>query len=130
MPSEFFSNSQGRIYTSLMRFSRTHSVCTSATKDVYILPLTVSRETKIFSCQLPRTYIRPSCTSPAVNDVYIRPHKVTYFRCLVVGCIFLWLLSYIYKVLDIIEIISNCNTNSQGRIYWDSCATNKRVCML
>ena len=53
-------------------------------------PLTVSRETKIFSCQQPRTYIRPSCTSPAANDVYIRPHKVTYFRCLVVGCIFFW----------------------------------------
>ena len=59
-------------------------------------------------------YIRPSCTSPAAIDVYIRPHKVTF---LVVGYIFLWLLSYIYKVLDIIEIMSNGNTNSQGRMY-------------
>ena len=62
-------------------------------------------------------YIRPSWTSPAANDVYIRPHKVNFYICLVVRCIFLWLLSYIYKVLDITEIMSNCNTNSQGRIY-------------
>ena len=62
-------------------------------------------------------YIRPSCTLPPANDVYARPHKVTFYRCLVVGCIFLWLLNYIYKPLEIIEIISNCNTNSQGRIY-------------
>ena len=62
-------------------------------------------------------YIRPSCTSPAANDVYIRPHKVTFYRCLVAGCISLWLLSYIYKALDIIEIMSNCNIHSQGRIY-------------
>ena len=62
-------------------------------------------------------YIRPSCTSPAANDVYIRPHKVTFYRCLVVGCIFFWLLNYIYKPLGIIEIMSNCDANSQGRIY-------------
>ena len=62
-------------------------------------------------------YISPSCTSPATNDVYIRLHKVTFYRCLVVGCIFLWLLSYIYKPFDIIEIMSNCNTNNQRRIY-------------
>ena len=62
-------------------------------------------------------YIRPSCTSPAANDVYIRPNKVTFYRYLVVGCVFLWLLSYIYKPLDIIEIMSNCNTNSQRRMY-------------
>ena len=43
-------NSQGRTYTSLMRSTRTHSVWTSATKDVYIRPLTVSHTTKIFSC--------------------------------------------------------------------------------
>ena len=62
-------------------------------------------------------YISPSCTLPAANNVYICSHKVTFYRCLVVRCIFLWLLSYIYKVLDIIEIMPNCNTNSQGRIY-------------
>ena len=62
-------------------------------------------------------YIRSSCTSPAANDVYIRLHKVTFYRLLLVGCMFLLLLSYIYKPLDIIEIMSNCNTNSQGRIY-------------
>ena len=62
-------------------------------------------------------YIRPSCTSPAANDVYIRSHKVIFYRCLVVGCVFLWLLSYINKPLVIIEIMSNCNTNSQEGIY-------------
>ena len=58
-------------------------------------------------------YIHPSCTSPAANNIYIGPHKVTFYRCFVVGCKFLWLLSYIYKPLDIIEIMSNCNNNNQ-----------------
>ena len=90
-----FSN-QRRIYTFSYCFACDQNIFMPATKDVYI---------------------RPSCTSPAANNVYIRPHKVTFYRSLVVGCIFLWLLSYIYKALDIIEITSNCNTNSQGRIY-------------
>ena len=30
--------------------------------------------------------------------------------------VFIWLLSYIYKTFDIIEIMSNCNTINQGRI--------------
>ena len=53
----------------------------------------------------------------AANDVHIRPHKVIFYRCLDVGCVFLWLLNCNYKPLDIIEIMSNCNTNSQGLIY-------------
>ena len=62
-------------------------------------------------------YVRPSCTTAAANDVYICLQKITFYRCLFVACIFLWVLSYTYKPLDIIEIMSNCNTNSQGRIY-------------
>ena len=42
---------------SLMHTTYTHSNCTSATKDLYIRPLTVLRATKIFSCLQPRTYI-------------------------------------------------------------------------
>ena len=90
-----FSN-QRRIYTFSYCFAGDQNIFMPPTKDVYI---------------------RPSCTPPATNDVYIRPHKVIFYRCLVVGYIFLSLLSYIYKALDIIEIMSNCNTNSQGRIY-------------
>ena len=56
-------------------------------------------------------------TLSEANDVYIRPHKVTFYRCLVFGYIFLWLLSYIYRLLDIIEVISNCNTNNRECIY-------------
>ena len=61
-------------------------------------------------------YIRPSCTSPA-NDVYISPQKAIFYRCLDIGYIFLWLLSYIYKPLDIIEIMANLNTNNRRLIY-------------
>ena len=42
--------------------------------------------------------------------------KWLFIDVLVVGYTFLWLLSYIYKALDMIEIMSNCNTNCQGRI--------------
>ena len=111
-----FSNSQGRIYMFLMRSAPTHSICTSATKDVYTSSYCFACDQNIF---IPATkdYICPSCTSAAANDVHMRPHKVTFYRCLVVGFIFLWPLDYICKPLDIIEIMSNCNTNSQGRIY-------------
>ena len=60
-------------------------------------------------------YIHLSCTSPAASNAYIHPYKLGFYSSLVVGCIFLWLLSYIYKHLDI-EIMSNCNTNSQTYI--------------
>ena len=69
----------------------------------------ISRATKIHSRQQQGTYIY-------VLHV-LRQQPTTFYRCLVVGCVFLWLLSYIYKPLDIIEIMSNCNTNSQRRIY-------------
>ena len=102
-----------------MRSNRTHSICTSAKKkDVYIRPFTVSRATKIFSCQQPKTYIH-------VLHV-LRQQPTTYIYVLIkwlfidvwlLDVLSLWLLSYIYKALDIIEIMSNCNINSQGRIY-------------
>ena len=95
-PFYLYISNQRRIHTSSYYFACDQSIFMPATKDVYI---------------------SPSCTSPAANEVYIRPHKVTSYRYLVVGCIFLWLLSYIWKLLDIIEIMSNCNTNSQGRTY-------------
>ena len=44
---------------------------------------------------------------PRSQRIYIRLHKVTFERYLVVGCNF----------LDIIEIMSNCKTNTQGHIY-------------
>ena len=94
---------------SVLAPTRTHS---------HLRPLTVSCASKIFFISATKeVYILPSCTSLAVNNAYIRPHKVTFYRCLVVGYIFLWLLSYIYKPLDIMEIMSNCNTYNQGRIY-------------
>lgn len=89
-------------------------------------------------------YIHPSCTSPPANNTYICPHKVTFHRCLVVGCLFLWQLSYIYKPLNIIEMMSNYITNNKVRLCvhitrlfkdpgcWsilrDSHAANKIVC--
>ena len=74
--------------------------------------------TQIFPCQQPRTYIyiHPSCTLPPANNTYICPHKVTFHRCFVVGCIFLWQLSYIYKPLNIIEMMSNYVTNNKVRL--------------
>ena len=120
-------SSQKRIYTTSYCFTCNQHIFMPATKGVYV---------------------RPSYTLPAANVVYIRyirPHKVTFHKCLIVWCIFLWLISYICKPLDIIEIISNCNINNQGRIYtstlqafpktlvtevyWDSYATKKRICM-
>ena len=121
-PHYLHYSNQRRIYTSFYYFSCDQNIFMQATKDVFI---------------------RPPCTSAAANDVYIRPHIVTFYRYLVVGCIFLWLLSYIYKPFNIIEIMSNCNTNSQEHIYirpyyngfqrpwllnihWDSYSTNKK----
>ena len=59
-------------------------------------------------------YIRPSRASPEANCVYIRPHKENLYSCLVGGYTFPY---FTYKPLDIIEIMSNCNNNKQGRIY-------------
>ena len=112
-----FSNSQGRnirLWNALP--APTLSALQQPKTYIYVLLLFHVRP-KCFHASSKDVYICPSCTSPATNDVSIRPHKVTFYRCLVVGWIFLWLLSYIYKVLDIIETMSNCNTNSQGRIY-------------
>ena len=89
-----FSN-QRRIYT--------YSYCFACDQNIFMPPT-------MYVC------VRPSCTSPIANDIYIRLHKVTFYRCLVVGCVFLWLFSFIYKLLDM-EIMFNCNTNNQGRIY-------------
>ena len=114
---QIFSNSQGCIYMSLMCSTCTHSICTSATKDVYIHPLAVLHATKIFSCQQPRMYIYVLHVFRQQPTMYAHPYKETFNRCLVAGCIFLWLLSYIYKVLEITEIMSHCITNSQGCIY-------------
>ena len=78
-----------------MHFTRIYSICTSATKDVYIHPLTVSRVTKIFSCQQPRTYILPSFTPPAASDAYIHPHKGLFIDVWLLDVYFFWLLSCI-----------------------------------
>ena len=66
-----FSN-QRRIYPSSYCFACGQNILMLATKDVHI---------------------HPSCTLPAAKGVYKRPHKVNFYRCLVVGCVFLWLLS-------------------------------------
>ena len=86
--ANFFPQPRTYIYV-LDASTRTHSFCTSATKeyvlyDVYIRPLTVSRETKIFSCQQPRTYIY-------VLHV-LRQQPTTYMYVLIKGLIDVWLL--------------------------------------
>ena len=100
-----------------MRSPLTQSICTSTTKYVYIRPYCFTCDQNTFMPATKDVYRRPSYTLPGANDVYIRPHKVTFYRCLVVRCIFHWQLSYISTPLVIIEIMSNCNTNKQGRIY-------------
>ena len=89
-------NSWRLIYTSYYCFACDQNIFIPATKDVYI---------------------HPSSTSPAAKNVNIGPHQVTFYRCLVVAYILPWLLSYIYKPLIIIEIVSNCNNNSQVGSY-------------
>ena len=108
-------------------------------KDVYIRPRCVLPAPSLSALQQPKTYIcvlllfhvrtkyfHASNQGQIYTSFmyfassqrrYIRFHKVTFYRCLVVGCIFLWLLSYICKPLDIIEIMSSCNTNNPGHIY-------------
>ena len=102
---------------------RTPSICTSANqRRIYTSSYCFTSDQNIFMPATKDVYIHLSCTSPAASNVYIHPYKVSFYSSLVVGCIFLWLLSYIYKPLDI-EITSNCNTNSQTYIYvhkkWD-----------
>ena len=113
----FFSNSLRHKCTFSMPSTRTHSICTVATNEVYILPVTVSPATKMFSYHQPRTYIEVFHVFHQQSTTHIRPHKITFYGYLVVGCIFLWLLSYIYKPLNMIEIMHNRNTNNEGRIY-------------
>ena len=139
MPSKFFPATRG-VYKRPWCALPAPTICTSATKDIYTRHLTVSRATKIFLCQQPTTnryVLHVLCLQPTTY-IYV---LIKYLdRCLVVRFIFLCLLSYIYKPLDIIEIMFNCNTNNQGRIYisisqgfskilvsWDSYATKKSL---
>ena len=117
VPSKFFSTAtDGYIHPWCALPAPTLSALHQPKTYIYVL-LHFACDQNTFMPATRDVYIRPSGTSPAANDVYIRPNKVTFYRYLVVGCVFLWLLSYIYKPLDIIEIMSNCNTNSQRRMY-------------
>ena len=97
-----FSN-QRRIYTSSYSFEcdqnifmlATNNICYSATKDVYI---------------------RPSCTLPAANDVYIRPHKINIYRFWLLDVYFFGCSVWTFGHLDL-SIMFNCTKNNQGCIY-------------
>ena len=88
-------NSQGLIYTSYYCFACDQNIFMPTTKNVYI---------------------HPSSTSPAAKSVNIGPHQVTFYRCLVVAYILPRLLRYIYKPLNIIEIVSNCSDQSWNSV--------------
>ena len=124
-----------------------HSLYLYYNNQRHIRPFTVLHATKIFSCrQQGLTYTFFINFANGQRRIHTSSYsQVTFYRCLVIGCTFLWLLNYIYKSLDTIEIMPNCNTNSQGRIYTSILqgfskalvaevyiefnATNKRVCM-
>ena len=98
-----------------MRSTRTHSICTSATKDVYMRPFSISHAIKIFSCEQPRTYIY-------VIHVLRQLTFATYFASLLFQKL-LWLLKleildeYIYA-LGCSEIIPTAaDETATGRIY-------------